>query len=261
MSSRPPPHAPPGSRSPDPNLAELSTFLGGLSLARTALYAAHAQALDPSAFCADNDEPYAPDPNALYKLSSAVVCHSVLWASDAAVNAGLGEWTHGEVHAIFEDGSMDILHTTLGPGGSRLERVYNLSRLRMLPAQGATIMPAFAPPDGPHQVGAPSASQALSPSPDALSPDDPTRLTAALDTYAKQEDPADRATRSTGTRVLLQISDPARHDLLCTVLAGDRLDPPCVDGHGFRVPRPLLQRQPYTGEDLTHPLCLASSFR
>ena len=88
---------------------------------------------------------------------------------------------------------MDILHATLGPGGSRLERVCNLGRLRMLPEQGATITPAFEPPDGPHQVDTPSASQALSSSPDALSPDDPTRLTAALDSYAKQGDPADRA--------------------------------------------------------------------
>ena len=59
--------------------------------------------------------------------------------------------------------------------------------------QGATITPASEPPDGPHQVGTPSAPQTLSPSPDALSPGDPIRLTAALDSYAKQGDPADRA--------------------------------------------------------------------
>ena len=48
------------------------------------------------------------------------------------------------------------------------------------------------------------------------------------------------ATRLTGTRVLLQVNDPTRRDLLCTVLAGDRLDPPCVDSDGFRVLRTML---------------------
>ena len=69
------------------------------------------------------------------------------------------------------------------------------------------------------------------------------------------------ATRSTGTRVLLQVNDPTCRDVLYTVLAGDRLDPPRVDSDGFRVPHTTPQGPHHTISDPTHPLRIASTFR
>ena len=69
------------------------------------------------------------------------------------------------------------------------------------------------------------------------------------------------ATRSTGTRVLLQVNDPTCRDVLYTVLAGDRLDPPRVDSDGFRIPHTTPQEPHHTISDPTHPLRIASTFR
>ena len=112
----------------------------------------------------------------MFTLNCAVMCHSVLWASEGAVQAGRGEWTHGKVIGVFDDGSMDILHTVTGPDGSMLERVYNRDYLRVIPVEEAATA---GPSDAPLQVGALPAPQAPSPTLDTPPPDDPARLTAA----------------------------------------------------------------------------------
>ena len=92
------------SRSADPDLPALGILLG-VSQSKTALYVAHAQASDASTFRDSNDEPNAHDPSILFTLNCEVACHSVLWASEAAVDGGHGEWTHGKVLTVFDDGS------------------------------------------------------------------------------------------------------------------------------------------------------------
>ena len=176
------------SRTPDPDLDGLCRFLGGVSKARVVTYVAHAQATDPSLFGASDSAVFPQDPDAMFTLNCAVMCHSVLWASEDAVQAGRGEWTHGRIIDVFEDGSMDILHTVTGPCESMLERVYNRDYLRVVPVEEAATA---GPSDTPLQVGALPAPQAPSPTPDTPPPDDPARLAAALNLYAKPEDPMD----------------------------------------------------------------------
>ena len=176
------------SRSPEPDLEGLRRFLGGVSMARVATFVAHAQATDPSMFGSSDSTVLPQDPDAMFTLNCAVMCHSVLWASEDAVLAGRGEWTRGKVIGTFDDGSMDILHEGIGPDGSMLERVHNRDYLRVIPVEEAATA---GPTDTPLQVGAPPAPQAPSPTPDTPPPDDPARLTAALNMYAKPEDPMD----------------------------------------------------------------------
>ena len=168
------------SRAQDQDLDAIHSFLGDASLARTAVYAAHAHEPDPSRFSANNDEPSPPNPMATYAMGCQVWCHSALWASEAAIDVAQGEWTRGVVHSTFDDGSVDIFHETPRPGGAQLERVYHFGRLRMIPDQGATTAAASNPLGGPCQVSTPPTPQTLSPTPDLPSPGDPIRLTDAL---------------------------------------------------------------------------------
>ena len=93
------------SRSPEPDLEGLRKFLGGVSMARVATFVAHAQATDPSMFGSSDSTVLPQDPDAMFTLNCAVMCHSVLWASEDAVLAGRGEWTPGKVIGTFDDGS------------------------------------------------------------------------------------------------------------------------------------------------------------
>jgi hypothetical protein len=158
-------------------------------MARVVTYVAHAQATDPSLFGASDFAAFPQDPDAVFTVNRAVMCHSVLWASEDVVQSGRGEWTHGKIIEIFGDGSMDILHTVTGPCESILERVYNRDYLRVIPVEEAATT---GPSDAPLQVGALPAPQAPSHTPDMPPPDDPARLIAALNLYAKPEDPMDR---------------------------------------------------------------------